>query len=63
MGTNTAELIQPEKEILTEVSGSRALLEALICEGVDTVFGYPGGAICPCTMHCMIIMINLNIYL
>lgn len=47
MGTNTAELIQPEKEILTEVSGSRALLEALICEGVDTVFGYPGGAIMP----------------
>src|SRR5690606_39772516 len=33
--------------ILTEVSGSRALLEALICEGVDTVFGYPGGAIMP----------------
>jgi acetolactate synthase-1/2/3 large subunit len=31
----------------TEVSGSVALLEALIIEGVDTIFGYPGGAIMP----------------
>ena len=30
-----------------EVSGSVALLEALITEGVDTIFGYPGGAIMP----------------
>jgi acetolactate synthase-1/2/3 large subunit len=30
-----------------EVSGSVALLEALIIEGVDTIFGYPGGAIMP----------------
>lgn len=30
-----------------EVSGSVALLEALIVEGVDTIFGYPGGAIMP----------------
>ena len=29
------------------VSGSVALLEALIAEGVDTIFGYPGGAIMP----------------
>lgn len=31
----------------TEISGSQAVLEALIHEGVDTVFGYPGGAIMP----------------
>ncbi len=31
----------------TTVSGSVALLEALIAEGVDTIFGYPGGAIMP----------------
>jgi acetolactate synthase-1/2/3 large subunit len=31
----------------TEVSGSVALLEALIAEGTDTIFGYPGGAIMP----------------
>ncbi|HTH81534.1 MAG TPA: biosynthetic-type acetolactate synthase large subunit [Mucilaginibacter sp.] len=35
-----------EKEIVN-VSGSVALLEALIAEGVDTIFGYPGGAIMP----------------
>ena len=29
------------------VSGSIAVLEAFIAEGVDTIFGYPGGAIMP----------------
>jgi acetolactate synthase-1/2/3 large subunit len=29
------------------ISGSKALLEALIAEGVETIFGYPGGAIMP----------------
>jgi acetolactate synthase I/II/III large subunit len=43
-----------EKEIATStttevktLSGSQAVLEALIAEGVDTIFGYPGGAIMP----------------
>ena len=35
-----------EKETVN-ISGSVALLEALIAEGVDTIFGYPGGAIMP----------------
>ena len=30
-----------------EVTGAEALLKSLIEEGVDTVFGYPGGAIMP----------------
>jgi len=30
-----------------EASGSVALLEALIAEGTDVIFGYPGGAIMP----------------
>jgi acetolactate synthase I/II/III large subunit len=30
-----------------EVTGSVAVLEAMIAEGVDTIFGYPGGAIMP----------------
>lgn len=30
-----------------ELSGSQAVLEALIAEKVDTIFGYPGGAIMP----------------
>src|ERR1700709_705288 len=39
--------IEAEKKEAIEVSGSVALLEALITEGVDTIFGYPGGAIMP----------------
>ncbi len=30
-----------------KISGSQALLECLIAENVDTIFGYPGGAIMP----------------
>ncbi|NDV46169.1 biosynthetic-type acetolactate synthase large subunit [Paludibacter sp. 221] len=29
------------------ISGSQILIESLICEGVDTIFGYPGGQIIP----------------
>jgi acetolactate synthase-1/2/3 large subunit len=32
---------------INQLTGSQAVLEALLCEGVDTVFGYPGGAIMP----------------
>ena len=31
----------------TQISGSQAVLESLIHEEVDTIFGYPGGAIMP----------------
>jgi len=31
----------------TQISGSQAVLEALLAEHVSTVFGYPGGAIMP----------------
>jgi len=46
---NTSTLILEEKkvkkgEILT---GSKAIIQSLIAEGVDTIFGYPGGAIMP----------------
>src|ERR1700723_1709462 len=41
----------PAKKTATKttqnISGSQAVLEALIAEGVDTIFGYPGGAIMP----------------
>ena len=30
-----------------KISGADALLQSLICEGVDLVFGYPGGSIIP----------------
>lgn len=29
------------------ITGSQALLESFLREGVDTLFGYPGGAIIP----------------
>ncbi|QQL49103.1 biosynthetic-type acetolactate synthase large subunit [Mucilaginibacter ginkgonis] len=37
---------QPKKATI-ELTGSAALLEGLLAEGVDTIFGYPGGAIMP----------------
>src|SRR6201999_1242274 len=40
-------LATPAEKQAVEVSGSVALLEALIVEGVETIFGYPGGAIMP----------------
>src|SRR6201995_1342033 len=41
-----AETAKPSVES-REVSGSVALLEVLIIENVETIFGYPGGAIMP----------------
>lgn len=44
-----AELIEKKiaEKTMQSISGSKAVLEALIGEGVDTIFGYPGGAIMP----------------
>ena len=36
-----------EPKTTTRVTGSVALLEGLIAEGTETIFGYPGGAIMP----------------
>ncbi len=36
-----------ETTVLEQISGSQAVLEALLAEEVATVFGYPGGAIMP----------------
>lgn len=47
---NTTEVetsIVTEPKKTTQVSGSIALLEGLIAEGTETIFGYPGGAIMP----------------
>lgn len=44
-------LTKPNETLTTEpkkkISGSEALLRCLVAEGVDTLFGYPGGAIMP----------------
>jgi len=47
MQTETTTDMAVTAEIKTEISGSEAVLNALIAEGVETVFGYPGGAIMP----------------
>lgn len=48
MNTSTLELEEKvSKKNTTKMSGSEALLQCLIKEGVDTIFGYPGGAIMP----------------
>lgn len=36
-----------ETTVTTQLTGSQAVLEAMIAEGVETIFGYPGGAIMP----------------
>src|SRR5580765_7051086 len=46
----TAEVLKAEtvkKPAIQNISGSKAVLEAFVAEGVDTIFGYPGGAIMP----------------
>lgn len=49
MSTTTAAPAQAteEQKATTTVSGSVAVLEAILAEGVNTIFGYPGGAIMP----------------
>ncbi len=37
----------PEIPVPAAISGATSVLEALVAEGVDTIFGYPGGAIMP----------------
>ena len=33
--------------MLPRISGSEAVIRSFLAEGVDTIFGYPGGAIIP----------------
>ncbi|NML20909.1 biosynthetic-type acetolactate synthase large subunit [Pseudoflavitalea sp. G-6-1-2] len=50
MSTTTAapaQSTEEKKASTTTVSGSVAVLEAILAEGVNTIFGYPGGAIMP----------------
>lgn len=53
---NTLDIVNPKEAVATAIpattnntvlSGSEAVLEAFIAEGVHTFFGYPGGAIMP----------------
>jgi acetolactate synthase-1/2/3 large subunit len=45
----TEKVISKEQivKVPIEITGSEAVMKALIAEGVETIFGYPGGAIMP----------------
>lgn len=46
--SNHSQSTQPStEEAKVNISGSEALIRSLLAESVDTVFGYPGGAIMP----------------
>ncbi len=48
MATATAIMAEKESETKERILlGSQALMECLVAENVDTIFGYPGGAIMP----------------
>lgn len=47
MNTSTLEVEEKPKANAQRISGSEAVLQCLLAEGVDTIFGYPGGAIMP----------------
>lgn len=44
---DTAVLTPPAKETKRSITGSEAVMHALLEEGVEVIFGYPGGAIMP----------------
>ena len=44
---NIAENPVSETDFFARISGSESVMDALVAEGVDTIFGYPGGAIMP----------------
>ena len=43
----TKETTQQQAKPVTTINGSQAVIEALLAESVEVVFGYPGGAIMP----------------
>lgn len=45
--TKTENNLNATKQLAKQISGSEALLQCLVAEGVDILFGYPGGAIMP----------------
>ena len=47
METKTIKQKKSTSDSSIEISGGEAVMEALIAEGVTTIFGYPGGAIMP----------------
>jgi acetolactate synthase I/II/III large subunit len=47
METKRELLMEKEEKKTIKMSGAHAIMNSLLCEGVDLMFGYPGGAIMP----------------
>ncbi len=47
METKTEQKEKTKMETAKKMKGSEAVIHALLAEGVDTIFGYPGGAVMP----------------
>ncbi len=47
METKTEQKEKTKMETTKKMKGSEAVIHALLAEGVDTIFGYPGGAVMP----------------
>tara|TARA_R110001632_G_scaffold231159_1_gene369382 strand:- start:2806 stop:4539 length:1734 start_codon:yes stop_codon:yes gene_type:complete len=47
MNTETDKSLAPKAQTTERISGSEAVIKCLLAEGVDILYGYPGGAIMP----------------
>src|ERR1700761_7763698 len=47
MSTQTAEAETHERPLAKTLTGAEIVVRALVDQGVDTIFGYPGGAVLP----------------
>lgn len=47
VASSTHNTHQEQTKALPRISGSEAVIRSFLAEGVDTIFGYPGGAIIP----------------
>ena len=47
METASQATTETANKTIVEISGSQAVLEALVAEGIEVIFGHPGGAIIP----------------
>jgi len=47
MNTETIKKLKSETQTTERISGSEAVIRCLLAEGVDILYGYPGGAIMP----------------
>ena len=47
METVKAKKIETKNQSAIRISGAEAIIHCLLAEGVDLLYGYPGGAIMP----------------